>query len=380
MNRTPPAGVVLMPTIAKVQILFSLIGRDIYANLPANIQRPLTAAEKVNMHGPQDEWFKNTKYNYDLHLLYTPIVTLHNPYNVALQFDAMRLEFIGVPFAMQVFRNDIPLSTGLVPFESMTDDNKNSDQSKIFGMNLKTKVGNNVGGSQFRMLPGEVILFSPYIDPARTYAQDLRDRKFWDIYLSTGITTNIDAIPGWRGFGIGYDCDWLAGNKPSVGDPVNGLASAAQPPYGLWKSCYGLAWDDKIHVLFAPLSIPVNKNKFVIQMSGTVGSTANKKLAAVEMDYEKPTGLQEFLSPTGGLTTQRYPKDTASNKYVMGHELREPSTKAVGELVNVKPFALLTAQAKTASGGRDISNKDGRYSGKPWAYGRDRGLPGIWHY
>jgi hypothetical protein len=367
--RTPPPGVVLMPTIAKVQMLFSLIGRDIYPNLPGNLKRPLTTAEKAsNMHGPQDGWFRNTKYDYDLHLLYTPIVTLYNPYNVAIELNAMRLEFIGVPFAMQVFRNDVPLSTGLVPFESMTDDNKNSDQSKIFGMNLKTKVNKQVGGAVFRMLPGEVILFSPYIDPARTYATDLKDRKFWDIYLNTGLTTNVDAIPGWRGFGIGFDCDWLAGNKPSIGSASTEDPSTAQPPYGLWKGCYGLAWDDKIHVLFAPLSIPVNKNKFVIQMSATVAGAPNKKVAAIEMDYEKPTGLQEFLSPTGGQTTLRYPKSTASSKYVLGHEIREPSTKAIGELVNVRPFALLTAQAKTTSGGRDITNKDGRFSGKPWAF------------
>ena len=368
LNRLPPPGVVLMPTIAKVQILFSLIARDIYAKLPKNIQRPLTATEKVNMHGPQDAWFKNTNYNYDLHLLYTPIVTLYNPYNVAIEFNAMRLEFIGVPFAMQVFRNDVPLSKGLVPFESMTVDNQDSQNSKVFGMNLKTKVSGNVGGTIFRMLPGEVILFSPYIDPTRTYETDLGDRKFWDIYLNTGLTTNIDAIPGWRGFGIGFDCDWLAGNQPSAGSATTADPATAAPPYGLWRSCYGLAWDDKIHVQFAPLSIPVNRNKFVIQMSATVGGVANKKVAAIEMDYEKRTGLQEFLSPTGGETTLRYPKETSTPKYVLGHELRDSSTTKIGEIANAKPFALLTAQAKTTSGGRDITHKEGRFSGKPWAF------------
>ncbi|MEO5917704.1 MAG: hypothetical protein ABIS50_25965 [Luteolibacter sp.] len=370
VTRAPPAGVVLMPTIAKVQMLFSLIGRDIYPNLPGNIQRPLTTAEKTpNMHGPQDGWFRSTKYNYDLHLLYTPIVTLHNPYNVAISFNSLRLEFIGVPFAMQVFRNDVPLSKGLVPFESMTDDNQDSQQGKVFGMELKTKVNNQVGGSLFTMLPGEVILFSPYLDPKRTYAQDLTDRKFWDIQLATGITTKMDSIPGWRGFGIGYDCDWLAGNQPSIGNPRSEDPATAQPPYGIWKGCYGLAWDDKIHVLYAPLSIPPNKNKFIIQMSATVaGSAAGKKVAAIEMDYDKPTGLQEFLSPTGGQTTLRYPKDTATNKYVMGYQLRDSSTTPIGGILNAKPFALLTAQAKTTSGGRDSTNKEGRYSGKPWSF------------
>ncbi|MCX6866865.1 MAG: pilus assembly PilX N-terminal domain-containing protein [Verrucomicrobia bacterium] len=34
VNRTPPPGLVLLPTIAKVQMLISLIGRDLYNNLP----------------------------------------------------------------------------------------------------------------------------------------------------------------------------------------------------------------------------------------------------------------------------------------------------------------------------------------------------------
>ncbi len=368
VNRTPPPGVVLAPTIARVQMLFSLIGRDLYPNLPANIQRVLTSAEKSqNMHGPQDGFFRNTNYNYDLHLLYTPVVTLHNPYNVAIEFNALRLEFIGVPFAMQVFRNDIPLSKGLVPFESMTDDNQNSQQSKVFGMNLKTKVSGKVGGGLFRMLPGEVIMFSPYIDPTRTYAQDLKDRKFWDIQLSTGITNNIDAIPGWRGFGIGYDCDWLAGNQPSIGSATQENASTALAPYGIWKGCYGLAWDDRIHVQFAPLSIPVNNYKFVIQMSASVGGLV-KKISAVEMDYKTPTGLQELLSTTGGKTTLRFPKEDATKKYILGHELRDTSNTPIGSIANAKPFALLTAHARNTSGGRDLTNKDGRYSGKPWAF------------
>lgn len=372
VNRAPPPGVVLTPTIARVQMLFSLIARDLYPNLPGNLQRVLTTTEKSqNMHGPQDAWFRNTNYNYDLHLLYTPVVTLHNPYNVAIEFNTLRLEFIGVPFAMQVFRNDIPLSKGLVPFESMTDDNQDSQQSKTFGMNLKTKVGGKPDTKNppapFRMLPGEVIMFSPYIDPTRTYEQDLKDRKFWDIQLNSKLTFDIEAIPGWRGFGIGYDCDWLAGNQPSIGSSKQENATTALAPYGIWKGCYGLAWDDRIHVLFAPLSIPVNKNKFVIQMSATVGGVV-RKVGAVEMDYKTPTGLQELLSPTGGKTTLRFPKEDATEKYILGYKLRNTAKTPISDIDNAKPFALLTAHAKNTSGGRDLTNKDGRYSGKPWAF------------
>ncbi len=359
VNRTPPPGPVLVPTIAKVQMLFSLIGRDLYPGLPENIQRPLTTAQKAaNMHAPQDGVFRPTKYDYDLHLLYTPIVTLHNPYNVALQFTSMRLEFVGIPFSMQVFRNGVPLSTGLVPFESMTKDNQNSPKSKTFGMNLRTKVNNRVGATTFRMLPGEVILFSPYIDPATTYAQDLKNKTFWDISLASSLTAQISAIPGWRGFGIGYDVDWLAGNQ----------ASSTLASQGHWDGCYGLAWDDQIHVEFAPLGIPANNNKFIVQMSATVNGVPNKKLSAIEIDYESPTGLQKFLNEDGSTKTLRYPKEGANPSYKSGFEMRNSSTTPIRNIDKAKPFALLTAQARNTSSGIDNTNQSGRFAGKPWSF------------
>lgn len=360
VNRAPPTGVVLLPTIAKVQMLISLIGRDLYGGLPDIVgNRALTSTEKaVGIHGPQEGQFRNTRFDYDLHVLYSPIVTLHNPYDVALEFKEMRVEFVHLPFALQIFRNDIPQSTGLVPLETMYADNESGNLNKTFGMNLKTKVNDAPGSTTFKLMPGEVKIFTAYIDPNRTYAQDLGGRKFWDIYVGTGITTNIDAIPGWRGDGIGFDCDWVAGGIPS--------STAADD--GHWASCLGLAWDDKIHVLFAPLSTSYSNNKFVIQMSATVGS-GSKCVSAIEMDYEKPTGLEDFMK-NNGITTMpiRYPKITAVPNYIPGIELVDRSTKAIKDLTHVKPFALISAQAKNTSGGRDVSMEDGHLATKPWCF------------
>ncbi|WP_035605024.1 hypothetical protein [Haloferula sp. BvORR071] len=356
MNRKPPAGVVLTPTIAKVQMLFSLVARDIYsypAFGPGDVAT-VVPDSAGNLHGPQDGHFRGTKYKYDLHLLYTPVVTLHNPYNVALEFRNLRIEFVHVPFAMQIFRNGLPQSSGLVPLETMYADNDTEGKGKIFGMNLKTKLNNKPGSTTFRMLPGEVKMFSPYIDPSRTYAQDLADRKFWDIYVDTGITSNIDAIPGWRGDGIGFDCDWLAGAKKIDGNKENGH----------WESCLGLARDDRIHVQFAPLSESNSSgNKFVIRMAGSTGtSSAVTTISTIEMNYESPTGLQDSI--LGKNQTLRFPKTGA----VMGVDMLDHSTRQIKDIVNAKPFALLSAQAKVTSGARDASTKDGRLATKPWCF------------
>ena len=354
VNRAPPSGIVLLPTIAKVQMLFSLIGHDLYDYPPpVGTQVPPSAP---GFHGPQDDQFRGTIYNYDLHLLYTPIVTLHNPYNVALDCSDLRVQFLNVPFAMQVFRNGIAQSNGLVPLDTMYADNDQGQTSKVFGMNLKDKASDgSPGTTTFRLLPGEVKLFSPYIDPARTYRQDFNGaRQYWDIYVGTHITDNFDAIPGWRGSGIGFDCDWLAGNQPVAGDGSTGH----------WASCYGLAREDQIHVIFAPLSIPISNNKFIVQLSTTSGASAGNPtvISALEIDYQSATGLQDFIIGKGG--TLRYPKTgTVRGLYLVDH-----ATTPIREYIHPKAFAMLSVQAKTTSGARDPSNEDGSLATKPWCF------------
>ncbi len=354
VNRAPPPGVVLLPTIAKVQMLFSLIGHDLYDYPPpVGTQVPPSAP---GFHGPQEGQFRGTPFNYDLHLLYSPIVTLHNPYNVAIDCSDLRVQFLNVPFAMQIFRNGIPQSTGLVPLETMFADNDQGQAAKVFGMNLKNKAANGTPGTtSIRLLPGEVKVFSPYIDPAHSYRDDFRNgRQYWDIYVGTHLTDNIESIPGWRGPGIGFDCDWLAGSQA-----VDGLGAN-----GHWASCYGLARDDQIHVIFAPLSIPISNNKFIVQLSTTSGSTSGTPtvISAIEINYESATGLQDFIIGKGG--TLRYPK-TGS---IRGLDLVDHATTPISSYIHPKPFAMLSVQAKTTSGARDPSNEDGTLATKPWCF------------
>lgn len=387
LNPAPPPGVLLMPTIAKVQVLFSLIGRDLYRNLPnGQILRELTALEKdmdtnndgvadtgqhVSLHGPQDLHFTHTQYDYDLHLLYEPMVTLHNPYNVALEFTNLRVEFIHIPFAMKVYRNGIAQSNDFAPLETMYGDNRNGAKDKTFGMNLKTKSNGIPGTPTFRLMPGEVKMFSPYIDPSRSYYQDVTNaggsRVFWDIYVhqddtanNMSKTANIDAIPGWRGDGIGFDCDNICGNYP-----VNGTATE-----GHWSAGLGIAWNDKISVEFQPTNIARANNKFVVQMTANVnGGSTPTVISAIEMDFEKPTGLNEFMANNGATMPLRYPKINDVPNYVYGYQLVDRATQPIGAIMNAKAFALLSAQAKSTSGGRDVSIIDGRLATKPWSFG-----------
>lgn len=341
-------------------MLISLIGRDLYRNLPDPVTGPLTAKQKENgMHGPQDGYFRASKYDYDLHLLYAPIVTLHNPYNVALEFNSLKLEFIHVPFALKIYRSGQAQTNSLIPMEQMTQDNQAGQKGKIFVLNLRNKVNGKPDKNNpiLKLMPGEVKMFSPYIDPELNY---LNRGSYWDINLGDKKTADMDAMPGWPGDGVGFDCDWLGGDKLVNQDHMDGH----------WGGCIGLAWDDRIYVEFAPLSLDqLSKNKFAVNMKAKTGSSSTQEVVtSIELDYEEKEGLQKFMSNNGVTMPMRYPKANAVPNYITGLQLVDRCETPIKGIKNVKAFALLSMQAKSTSGGRDTSNIDGRLATKPWSF------------
>lgn len=360
VQRQPPHGVILMPTIAKVQVLFSLLARDIYSyGGGAGATIPENAAQ---LHGPWADNFRNSSYDYLLHLLYTPVVTLHNPYNVAIEFTNLKVVFSNVPFALQVYRNGQAQTTALAPLDQMY--HQTAEQGKLnkrFGMTLKTKTFTGAAGSStFKLLPGEVKMFTPYIPPNRSWAEENSGtRLFSDWDNDPNRAFNIDGIPGWRGDGIGFDLDWFCPQPLRVSQFEN--ENNKNMDRG---GCIGMRRQDEFHVLFAPLSVPdLSKNKFVVEMFASSGTSATAvSSGAIEMDYESPTGLQDFLISKNG--TLRYPKDGTLNTLA----LLDHSSSPIKKYTKVKPFALLSARAKTTSGGRDSSNEDGRLATKPWSF------------
>ncbi|MEM9080246.1 MAG: hypothetical protein AAGC74_06080 [Verrucomicrobiota bacterium] len=371
INKQTPPGLVLMPTIAKVKMIFSLVGRELYRTPPSLFQSgtPInipTRYKRTRFHGPQDGHFARTKYDYDLHLLYTPVVTLHNPYNVALEFENLRVQFEHVPFAMQVFRNGEAQSRDLVPFETMWQLNERGTGAKIFGLNLREKSNGRPGIQRVRLLPGEVKIFSPYIDPRRSYADEVLGRgtrAFWHWNFNRDTSEEVDAIPGWRGDGIGFDADWLAG-----GIPIDGNANA-----GRWRSCLGLAGDDLIQVKFAMGSTPTSQGKFTVSLSGKPYGQSdqgqnNPIVNVLEVNYSNDDLLNTTVlgSPDATLT---WPKeDPIEGRFLVDH-----STTQIGELRNVKPFAMLSLQAKTPFGGLTTGSEgdtkyDGQLATKPFAF------------
>lgn len=365
--RDPPPGVVLMPTIAKVQVLFSLMTRDIYTypkmeGPPGDKQKEMAA----QLHGPWGKNLAGSSYDYLLHLLYTPVVTLHNPYNVALEFTQLRVIFGNLPFALQVYRNDIAQSTKPAPLEQMYyQAAENGTVNKRFGMTLKTNGGTPtvpaVGAATFRLLPGEVMMFSPYIPPDLTWAQEeTGTRYFSDWDNSNTRTLSIDSIPGWQGDAIGFDLDWFAPApmRVSANEVENGVSMSR-------GGCIAARAQDEFYVQFAPLSVPgLSNNKFTVEMFAkpTSGSDLTSS-GVIEFDYESPTGLQDTLISPGGMI--RYPKTGTVNTMAMFSH----SSESISKITTARPFALISAQAKATMGGYDANGDDGQLATKPWCFG-----------
>ncbi len=364
----PPSGPVLMPTVAKVQMIFSLATRDIYTypKVSDTTPKPLGSSDSGYLHYPYAPNFAGTAFDYLLHLIYTPVVTIHNPYNVALEFTELRVVFGNVPFALQVFRNGVAQTNGLAPLDTMYNQAETGNLSKRFGMTLKTKtISGTPGTTTFRLLPGEVMLFSPYLDPNRTWAQEhLGTRIFsdWDSGNGTATRTlTIDGIPGWRGDSVGFDLDWFC---PSY----NGLrVSSTEVENGRSMTRHGsipARAIDEFSVKFAPLSVPaLSNNKFKVEIFAR--PTASSSLVSsglIEMNYETPTGLQNtLLGPNGTIT---YPATGTINAMAMHSHSLTP----IKDISTMKPFALVSMQAKITMGGQNPDGQDGRLATKPWAF------------
>jgi hypothetical protein len=373
-QRNPPPGLVLMPTVAKVQVVFSLLTRDIY-NYPKSgdgVPKPAQSKaqeESAELHGPWGRNFAGSAYDYLLHLLYTPVVTLHNPYNVTLEFSELKVVFGNVPFALQVFRNGQPQTREPAPLDTMFyQQSETGSLAKRFGMTLKTNGGTPatpaVGSGTFRLLPGEVMLFSPYIDPNRTWKDEYSNRTFsdWDSGSGAVRTLTINGLPGWRGDGIGFDLDWFCPSYKNLRITDQERDNNVSMGRG---GCIGAKASDEFSVKFAPLSVDsLSKNKFTVEMfARPVGSSAQLSSGVIEMDYESPTGLRDFLMGADGSIT--YPKDGTVNTM----EMHSHSLTRIKDIATVKPFAIISAQAKATLGGRNPDGEDGKLATKPWCFG-----------
>lgn len=220
------AGTLHLPTIARIQFVFGVYAELIVPPLPVTRVDPLPNTHRLNMS-------------------YKPVVTLHNPYNVALKFDELKISFNNLPFAVQYIvkkGNGASTTTGLRAFDQIS-------QSR-FELTIRTA---SIGGG---LQPGEVRVFDAH---AGLQKDTVIGRK------------PIDMVPGFNPGNGNYLLERLA----------------------LGNGYLDFKGSDLIGIQMAPRAYaPWSGNRFVVTMDLKDG----RKAAVIEMDYKTPTGIEDAMA------------------------------------------------------------------------------------
>lgn len=336
------------PVIAKVQVLFSLLTRP--------------------PHSGADDGLRG-----QMHIIYTPIVTLYNPYNVRVSFDMLEVSFQSLPLGFNFQLDGNALTGGkLIPFNELYDQGRT--QGGI-AKSIVLKISNwkgydttvteiNGGKAEAQidkeaekessdpkdpviMEPGQTLLCSPYIDPASQFGRTGSPNTFFD--FGNQLTRSIKAKPGFFGNTVGYDLDWLDHNV--VQYPRNPKNTAIGVTCGAASPSLG------------------GSASFEVASKITVGGKV-RFCGGFQMIYPNLSDLEKLLKPTKFSTTALdsfVPNEGGGDALISRHS-------------GAKPFALFTAAARTTSGGvneagvRAQSSTPGNllvngiYAGKPFLF------------
>jgi len=286
---------VLMPTVARVDTVFSLIT------------------------GPVDGM-------YGLCMMYLPVITLHNPYNVPLRCTNLQVEFSDIPIGFEFLVNNKSCSTsGLIPFDEMYYINAGK---KTFNMTLSTRLDS---ATEVVMKPGETKIFgTPFPKDSGWGNSDWQNNM-------TASARMIPGLPTGPNDGVGFVIDYLVPRDRSDAVAVN-------------IGRYGLIYPkptDNIQVRYGPI-IPKSGNK---TFSITVRMN-NADAAKTQFFYADQASLQKVLEEG---TSPRFPGTRSFPAIFPAPGAAPINTMDIYEVpgtpfrnyVKARPFAIFSVGAKT---------------------------------
>jgi Tfp pilus assembly protein PilX len=239
-NPVAPKGMILMPIVAKVQMQFSMVSKDAHGPWAGGVDHnTATAAD-----------------NYMIYMIYSPIVTLYNPYNMPLSFDQLRIDFKDLPIGFRFYRNGLAQTTTLAHMNQLfVSHDSSSAIPKTFGINVRSSFA-GTSSPAVVMQPGENKVFGESVDGNASFGNG-DNAAFFD-YTDTK-TANMNLAPGYPSQGVGFWVDWLT--------PQN-IKTAADDGQGVFP----LALSDSIDVGFGPMPSTVSGNRLSIELNLVKGS------------------------------------------------------------------------------------------------------------
>ena len=353
--RPSPTAERLLPVIAKLQIMFSVVSH--YTHIP----------DRVNFYNTQGNPKGNTNYGAP-HLAYDPVITLYNPYDIALDLTKIRVRIWDPPVVFGMKKNgnwlrDDYASGNFHGLGRLQITNQfNPDARRYFSFLLTEKRPNQQPGNRITLQPGEVKVFSPWVENDWTWGKETAGgyavRSFFDWNANnnfgnrdgrTGNTFGVETVPGWDPR-AGLQVDHLTYSDDKR--PMNTLYDFENP------TMRGAGWlAIKVTDTFGVEARPgrtlgpqkPNDPDFVVDLlAGQKINTSNLEDTKIDMlrTYRFKLGdpVREISANPANPTIKR--------TFRVGQILQTPTDKTVG---GKSPFAILSMTAKTTKTNLDYS-------------------------
>ena len=350
-----PATERLLPVVAKLQVMFSMVSH--YSHI----------GDRVNFFNTKGNPQGNTNYGAP-HLVYDPVVTLYNPYDVTLNLQKLRIRVWDPPVLFATKKNGDWLRPefasgefhGLARFQIANE--KNPAARRFFTMYLREMSG-AVPGKAITLQPGEVKVFAPWVEPDWSWGKETAGgytvRAFFDWNAAndfgnrdgrTGQTFGIETVPGW---------------DPRAGLQTDHLSYGTRPIATRYDFERNNNWDG------GWLGIKITDTFTVQAKPGKAHTNASRPdfrvdiLAGSVNDYVQSNPIQSaensrdilrtyqfrFANPTAEMSSDPS-NPVISRTFKVGDILQTPSDTTVG---GKTPFAILSMGAKTTTDPRDVS-------------------------
>jgi hypothetical protein len=394
------------PVIAKVDVIFSVVARPL-SNMAAWIRDP-------NGCGGT--------YDHMVTLIVTPVVTLHNPYNVNISFQKVQVEFRNIPVGFNfMFQNGSgggPVSQSIIPgsFECYNTmayrGHRNPDTGELARNNKRfvltiadwatdspLKSDSSITGP-IKMKPGQTLICGPTLPPNSSFDQDTKSGSNavgfdWEGDLLDVIKAKPRFVPG-LGFEVSavtissfrssiYNTGSLPGTPnffPGAwrGHPFTLLRDTNTSP-----KISNSSTTDRFYLEYKIVqpywyvddtTVSPTKADPSFAVSAQIQATASSQLqdfAKLQFDYKNESILQNLFNNR----VYRYPP---TGSFAATDFAAPPGTTYSNQSSFVHPFAIFSAYTRTSNGGVYETGKrtatsgssnllqDGRLAGAPFLF------------
>jgi hypothetical protein len=322
-------GNLIAPVVSKVQVAFSLVSREAHGNWAQSVPSVTSDPQR----------------NFMVYLIYTPVVTLYNPYNAPINVSGLKVTFKHLPLAFQFYRNGVSQNNtpALLSQFHISSENR-TDWEDQFTSTLSNAPGSS--SSSLLLMPGEAKVFG--VNHPRGTRWSGMTNYLWQNDLASSKTLNLFAGPGWN-FRSGFIVDWLR--------PAGAGRSADNASLGV----FGARGDDRINVACTPKMPGGSNGQFSVEISARIANR-DTQLGSYLYRYGTEQRLIEAMQsgshPSLGKISYPFRREKDWNL----NEIYQPNVESVPveSWTGPKQFAIFTLADRTA--------QDSLYPSKPVAH------------